>query len=299
MPVVLPLRLLLRSSRPESLTSSAQRPCAAQSASIKQTVGPFGLTRSNQAAKPPFWIGSMMLLVTTAVAAFGGFHLGEPSPRPVELTSQASQTSEISKSSESTLPQSGPDNLPLFEVSGELEHVFSVLFQADETVLSRITGLVGLHFAIADDGDGIRLDLGHEVPHPRSVTSVRIIRNTSIAEQGGAPFFLAPISPLPVWLNHRIITTYQDGGRGIYLIAWRNERLEDDVLTLWNPQQPNDPGLIIARSNSPILAAATQPVMHGIPDLSIVIWTRGRLPGEAVASLYGWTFPADTPTQRR
>lgn len=185
-----------------------------------------------------------------------------------------------------------PIPTPLRAASGKLEHVFSVPFEADPVILSKIAGIESLTFARIAGDRAIKIVLDHGVPHPTKAISVEVIKGAGVdATLVADP--LRPPSAMPSRSGHRLISTFRVPGRNSYLGSWRDVRSGESSLTIWDEDNQAGQPRLLATSSSRILGAAVQPSMHGIPELTIVIWTRGRTPRDVVAGMYGWTGRGD------
>lgn len=180
-----------------------------------------------------------------------------------------------------------PIPAPLRSASGELKHVFSITFKLDPIALSKISGLESLTFARTSAGSGINITLDYGVPHPTKVISMEVIEGVGVdASQVIDP--LRPPSAMPSRPGHRLISTFRVPGRKSYLAAWLDVRSGESSLTLWDEDNQVDHSVLIASSSSQILGVAAQPSIHGIPELTIMVWTRGRAAGDVIAGMYGW-----------
>jgi hypothetical protein len=181
-----------------------------------------------------------------------------------------------------------PIPTPLRAESGKLEHVFSIAFEADPVILSKIIGLESLTFARTSADRAIKIVLDHAVPYPTKVISVEVVKSAGVdASRVVDP--LRPPSAMPSRSGHRLISTFRVPGRNSYLAAWRDVRSGESSLTVWDEDNQAGQPILVARSSSRILGAAVQPSMHGIPELTILVWTKGRTAGDVVAGMYGWT----------
>jgi hypothetical protein len=179
---------------------------------------------------------------------------------------------------------------PLRAASGKLEHVFSIPFKADPAILSKINRLESLTVARTSADGAVEIKLDHGVPHPTKALSVAVLQNVDVdASQVVDP--LRPPSAMPPRPGHRLISTFRVPGGNSYLAAWRDARSGESSLTVWNEKNRAAQPLLVATSSSRILGAAVQFTTHGIPEFTIVVWTRGRTAGDVVAGMYGWTRP--------
>jgi len=182
-----------------------------------------------------------------------------------------------------------PVLIPLRSAAGKLEHVFSVPFEADPVTLSKISGLESLTFARTSADGGINIVLDHGVPHPTKVISVEIVKDVGAnADQMLDPF--QPPAGMPSRSGHRLISTFRVPGKNSYLATWLDVRSGEGGLTVWDEDNQAGQLILVAMSSSRILGAAVQFSMHGIPDLAIDVWTKGRTECDVIVGMYRWNI---------
>jgi hypothetical protein len=177
---------------------------------------------------------------------------------------------------------------PLRPASGKLKHVFSIPFKADPMILSMISGIDSLTSARTSTDKAINIVLDHGVPYPTKAISVEITKGAGVdASRMVDP--LRPPSAMPSRPGHQLLSTFKLPGRNSYLAAWLDVLSGESSLTVWDEDNQAGQPILVATSSRRILGTAVQPSMHGIPELTIVVWTRGRTAGDVVAGMYGWT----------